>query len=105
VSANLRKEWPEPFGKLYAEAGATYVGSRYFSTVNEPAVLAPAYATGNVRVGYVSPDEKWRSTLSVNNINDKAYQVFLFDEASIAGSGQQNVAPPRWVRWDLSYKW
>jgi len=104
VAADLRKEWREPFGNLFAEATVSYVGSRYFSTVNEPCVQAPSYATGNARVGYTTANRKWTWALSMNNINNKAYQVYLYDEASVAGSGQQNFAPPRWVRGEVEYK-
>jgi len=55
VAADLRKEWREPFGKMFADV--SYVGSRYFSTVNEPGVLPPSYATGNVPRLYCSLDE------------------------------------------------
>jgi iron complex outermembrane receptor protein len=80
-----------------------YVGSRYFSTVNEPSLLAPSYVTGNASVGYTSPSGKWNSTLSVENVNNKAYQTYKIEFASTAGYGEENFAPPRWVSWQLRY--
>jgi iron complex outermembrane recepter protein len=103
LNADLRKEWHEPFGSLFVEAGLTYAGQRYLSTLNENSVLAPSYTTANASVGYTSPNGKWTSSLSADNINNAAIEIDAFDLASTAGYGVRNFAPPRWVRWQLAY--
>lgn len=103
LTADLRKEWQESFGHLYLEAGVSYVGARYFSTINENTFLAPSYVTANASAGYTSPNGKWTSALTVDNLNDEAYPNYIADNTLVAGYTEAQVAPPRMIHWQLTY--
>ena len=103
ATANLRKDWRESFGTIFAAAGVVYVGSRYYGSVNQPELLGPSYVEGNVSAGYTSPNGKWNSMLSVRNVGDKAIIVDRFDVVSSGGYSERSLAPPRWVTFEVRY--
>lgn len=103
VTADLKKEWREPFGTFFAAGNLVYVGSRYFGSVNQPELLAPKYVEGNVSAGYDTPDGKLDFTLSVKNVTNKVILEDAFDVVSSGGYTEYNIAPPRWVSVSVRY--
>jgi iron complex outermembrane recepter protein len=103
VTANLRKEWREPFGTFFAAGNLVYVGSRFYGSVNQPELLGPKYVEGNVSAGYTTRDGKWSSSLSVRNVGNRAITVDRFDVVSSGGYSERSLAPPRWVTFEVRY--
>jgi iron complex outermembrane receptor protein len=103
LTADLRKEWRASFGTFFAAGNLTYVGSRYFGSVNAPELLAPGYAQGNLSAGYNTPDGKLGFILSVKNITNKVILEDAFDVTSSGGYTEYNVAPPRWYSLAVRY--
>jgi iron complex outermembrane recepter protein len=101
---SMRKEWRAPIGTFFATGTVVYVGSRYYGSVNQPELLAPSYVEGNVGVGYKTPDEKLSSTLSVKNVGNRVITTDLFDVVSSGGYSERSIAPPRWVTFEVQYK-
>jgi outer membrane receptor protein involved in Fe transport len=103
LTLDLKKEWHEPFGTFFAAGNLTYVGSRYFGSVNQPELLAPSYAQGNLSAGYTTPGGKLACTLSVKNITNKIILEDAFDVVSSGGYTEYNIAPPRWFSFAVRY--
>ena len=103
VTADLKKEWREPFGTLFAAGNLTYVGSRYFGSVNQPELLAPSYVEGNASAGYDTPDDTLNFTFSVKNVTNKVILEDAFDVVSFGGYTEYNIAPPRWYSFTVRY--
>ncbi len=103
LTADLKKVWRVPFGTFFAAGNLTYVGSRYFGSVNQPELLAPRYAQGNLSAGYDTPDGKWDFTLAVKNISNAVILEDAFDVVSSGGYTEYNIAPPRWVSFSVRY--
>jgi iron complex outermembrane receptor protein len=103
LTADLRKEWREPFGTFFAAGNLTYVGSRYFGSVNQPELLGPSYAMGNLSAGYNTPGGKLGFTLTVKNITNKVILEDAFDVTSSGGYTEYNIAPPRWYSLAVRY--
>jgi iron complex outermembrane recepter protein len=94
-NGNLRKDVPTRIGTFFAQGDINYVGARYFSTINAPAVHANAYATGTVVLGYTSPDRLWSVQAKVDNVTDTRYAMIAFDASAIAGFTNVNYGRPR----------
>jgi iron complex outermembrane receptor protein len=103
LTANLRKEWRESFGTFFAAGNLTYVGSRYFGSVNQPELLAPSYAQVNLSAGYNTTDGKLDFMLSVKNVTNKVILEDAFDVVSSGGYTEYNIAPPRWYSFEVRY--
>ena len=103
LTLDLKKEWHEAFGTFFAAGNLTYVGSRYFGSVNQPELLAPSYAQGNLSAGYTTPGGKLACTLSVKNITNKIILEDAFDVVSSGGYTEYNIAPPRWFSFAVRY--
>jgi iron complex outermembrane recepter protein len=104
VTANVRKEWPVSFGRFFTEGTWVYVGSRYFGSINPPELYAGGYTLGNVSAGYTTTDGKWNATLYVKNVANKVIPVDKFDVVSSGGYSETALAPPRWVSFEVRYK-
>jgi iron complex outermembrane recepter protein len=102
-TSDLRKEWQGNLGRVFIEAGVSYVGARYFSTINEATFRAPSYVIANASAGYTTPNGKWTSALTVDNLNDEAYPNYIADNTLVAGYTEAQVAPPRMIHWQLTY--
>jgi iron complex outermembrane receptor protein len=103
LTADLKKEWRESFGTFFAAGNVTYVGSRYFGSVNQPELLAPSYTVGNVSAGYTTPNGKLAFTLNVKNVTNKVVLEDAFDVVSSGGYTEYNIAPPRWYSLTVRY--
>ena len=103
ATADLRKEWREPFGTFFAAGNLLYVGSRFYGSVNQPELIGPKYVEGNVSAGYTTPDGKWSSSLSVKNLGNRVITVDRFDVVSSGGYSERSIAPPRWVTFEMRY--
>jgi len=103
LTADLRKEWRESFGTIFAAGNLTYVGSRYFGSVNQPELLAPSYAQVNLSAGYNTTDEKLGFIFSVKNVTNKVILEDAFDVVSSRGYTEYNIAPPRWYSFQVRY--
>jgi iron complex outermembrane recepter protein len=103
ATLDLKKEWRESFGTLFTAGDLTYVGSRYFGSVNQPELLAPGYAQVNLSTGYSTPDKKLNLTFSVKNVTNKIILEDAFDVSSSGGYTEYNIAPPRWFSFAARY--
>jgi iron complex outermembrane recepter protein len=101
-TASLRQSFQLSEAKITFDSNFTYVGSRYYSTVNEPALKAPSYITASLGVELESKDKMWHLKVEVNNLNNARYAVFLNELASTAGFGIGNYAAPRSINFHIA---
>ncbi len=80
---------------------ASYTGDHYFSTENDPLAQQDAYWIANMRLGYVSPDERYEVAMRVNNLFDEEYNVNI-NSLRDFGFYQVVVGAPR--SWGLEMK-
>ena len=95
-------EVPVGNGKLLLSTNWKYNTWQYFSAFNAPVDYEHPYTVGNVRVSFSSG--KWEVAAFVNNVTDRYYRVFDFDNSSTMGSGEGSFAPPRWYGGQVTYR-
>ncbi len=104
IAANVRQEVRSAIGTFFAQPSLSYAGSRYFSTINAPALKAGAYLTGDISIGLIAPDRKWDATVFVRNVTDKHYITYAGDLTSVAGFVQRNYSTPRTASVQVGYR-
>jgi iron complex outermembrane recepter protein len=97
-------EIPIQAGTFVLATNWKYNSSQYFSTFNAPIDLERPYTVGSVRVSFKTKDEKWEIAGFVNNVTDRFYRIFDYDNSATLGSGESVFAPPRWYGGQLTYR-
>lgn len=105
VNGLLRKEWSFNAGYFSMQGDFKYVGSRYFKSINHPALQEGSYAAGNVKVGFESPDRRWAVALFARNVTDEKYRVMAFEDLNVNGVINSNYATPRTFGATASVRW
>ena len=105
ISGLLRKSWSLGEGKFAVQADARHVSKHFSSVSNSPGTLVPASTVANARISYAS-DAGWEVAGFVNNVFDKAVQVYNLDFASPSNLGYNltSYGLPRWWGVQLSYR-
>lgn len=104
ANGNLRKEFATSSGTFFVQGDVSYVGSRYFSTVNSAAVFDSSYVLGSLSAGYTTPDEHWSVIGKIDNIGDNRYTISVFDDTILGGFSNQNFGRPRTASLQVRYK-
>jgi iron complex outermembrane recepter protein len=78
-----------------------YIGSRYHSIDNTPAVFVHSSIGHNASVAYAI--DHWVVTAGVTNLFNAVRQTTAYDLTSIGGYSDQTYMPPRW--WTLSVRY
>ena len=83
-------------GTLAAQMDANYVSSSFNNLRNFSSHKMPAYVTGNARLFWTSPDERWDASFFVTNLADARNRVTAVDISTLCGCQQVAFANPRW---------
>jgi iron complex outermembrane recepter protein len=97
-------EIPLQSGKVLLSTNWKYNTWQYFSAFNAPIDYEHPYAVGNVRVSYTTRSGNWDVAAFVNNVCDRYYRIFDFDNSSTLGSGEGAFAPPRWYGGQVTFR-
>ena len=80
--------------------------SKTYLTVSSSEVLAqPAYSLMNASMRYISSDEKWETSLYINNLTDKAYRQHGFDLSASPGVQLGYYGSPRTFGINVTYRY
>ncbi|WP_019529828.1 TonB-dependent receptor [Dasania marina] len=105
ANATIRKAWAISSGaELSAQITASYVDDQFFNTVNHDTIHADSYTLYGMRLGYVSADEKWSTSLFVDNLTDKRYRNFGFDISAFDNFTILSYGKPRWAGVNIKYQ-
>jgi iron complex outermembrane receptor protein len=97
-------EIPVQSGNLLLSTNWKYNSGQYFTAFNAPIDYEHPYAVGNVRVGFTPRNNKWELAAFVNNVTDRRYRNFDFDNSATLGSGESVFAAPRWYGGQATYR-
>jgi iron complex outermembrane receptor protein len=103
ANASLRKTWVLAAGTVALQGTVNYVDERYFNTINHPALSDDGYTTGNVRLSYMAPDDRWEVAVWANNVTNEEYLLTAFDLSTTNGVVAQAFAPQRQLGATVSY--
>jgi len=101
-NAYIRYSWPVGRATAYAQWAVDYVGGRFHSVDNTPAVYVHSSIGHNVRAGVTIGN--WDMSVWANNVFDAARQTAAFDLTSTAGYAIHTYMPPRWVGATVRYQ-
>jgi iron complex outermembrane receptor protein len=104
----MRYESESPFsnGKFYWQYDFFYSDSYFTFVTNYDATKMEDSLVHNLRLGYLSGDEKWGIDLSLENVADERYGEISFDYSSICGCSDYAVSgKPRWASASIYYRW
>lgn len=105
VNGLLRKEWGFDAGYFAVQGDFKYVDSRYFKSINHPALREGSYAVGNVKVSFESLDRRWAFAVFARNVTDEEYRVMAFEDLNVNGVVNSNYGPPRTFGATASLRW
>jgi iron complex outermembrane receptor protein len=100
----LSYEVPTQSGTFEFSTNWKYNTWQYFSAFNAPIDYEHPYAVGNVRVSFRTPSSRWEIAGFVNNVTNRYYRIFDFDNSSTFGSGESVYSPPRWYGGEVTYR-
>jgi iron complex outermembrane receptor protein len=78
-----------------ARADWAYQSMVYGDAFNNPYNRIPSYGTGNLRLTWRGPDERWEASAEVLNVSDKLYYLATNDYSASAGSSSYSPGLPR----------
>lgn len=98
LSGFIRYELPMDVanGLIALQADASYTGKHFDNVRNFDAHRVPDYAVVNLRVGWLSNDDRWDLAFHVQNVFNEHYQTVGFDLSNVCGCKEQAYAKPRW---------
>lgn len=102
---SLGLQWETKFAgdhTFVARADWAYQSQVYGDAFNNPYNRIPAYGTGNLRLTWRGPDDKWEASAEVMNVTDKLYYLATNDYSASAGSSSYSPGLPR--TWALTVK-
>lgn len=105
LTANLliRKHWQAWGGTMSAQIDSYYTGKTYSSLGNSPATELSAHTVTNIRLGYVSGNERWEFAAFSRNVTDENNPVFTYDLAADFGINIRAFGPPRLFGVEATY--
>ncbi len=101
ITANAGVDVPLGSGTLRLSTNWKYDSDQHFTTFNPQDDLEPERIVGDVRVAFDHGD--YELSAFVNNVTNKTYRVFAFDDGLSLGLVQDAYAPPRW--WGVSFSY
>ncbi|MCY4362368.1 MAG: TonB-dependent receptor [Gammaproteobacteria bacterium] len=111
-----RHTWPFAGGELAFQIDGNYNDDQYLDVFNSAASREEAYFIGNLRLTYITGDDKWELGAFVRNFTDTKHRLYLLDLAAgdlfvppdvpPTGDGiiEQVYGPPRWAGGFISYR-
>ncbi|MCP5433130.1 MAG: TonB-dependent receptor [Alphaproteobacteria bacterium] len=90
-------------GSIALQGDVAYKSEQYFDAFNSPSHREDAYAVGNARVSWLSPDKKLELAVWAENIWDTEYRTYAFD-LSFLGLATDVWGKPRWVGATATYR-
>ncbi|MEX2150693.1 MAG: TonB-dependent receptor [Steroidobacteraceae bacterium] len=99
----LRYEWPITVGTLAAQYDGSYAGERFSNTRNFTAHRLDSFALHNLRLSWLSPNDKWSLSAFVTNLTDEVYNVERFDLSTLCGCTDEHFGNPRWAGASVRY--
>lgn len=105
VGGWLRYRWPQQVfgGSIATQADFSYSASFYDNIRNFDASLLPEYVISNVRLDWISGDERWLASFFINNVADERYYTIGYDLSNATGSNSLVPGKPRWFGAGLRY--
>ncbi len=104
ANGSVRKEFRSNLGIFFVQPSVNYASSRYFSTINSPALKAPGFVAADVSLGILSLSRSWDATVFFKNVTNKHYITYATDLTSLGGLVQRNFAMPRAVSLQIGYR-
>jgi iron complex outermembrane receptor protein len=105
VNSLIRKEWTFDLGHFAVQGDFKYVDSRYFKSINHPALEEDGYTVGNVKVSFEAPDRRWGLAVFARNVTDTEYRVMAFEDLNVNGVINSNYGQPRTFGATASLRW
>ena len=111
-----RHTWPFAGGELAFQIDGNYNDDQYLDVFNSAASREEGYFIGNLRLTYITGDDKWELGAFVRNFTDTKHRLYLLDLAAgdlfvppdvpPTGDGiiEQVYGPPRWAGGYVSYR-
>ncbi len=111
-----RHTWPFAGGELAFQIDGNYNDDQYLDVFNSAGSKEESYFIGNLRLTYITGDDKWELGAFVRNFTDTKHRLYLLDLAAgdlfvppdvpPTGDGiiEQVYGPPRWAGGFISYR-
>lgn len=111
-----RHTWPFAGGELAFQVDGNYNDDQYLDVFNSAASREESYFIGNLRLSYITGDDRWELGAFVRNFTDTEHRLYLLDLAAgdlfvppdvpPTGDGiiEQVYGPPRWAGGYISYR-
>ena len=111
-----RHTWPFAGGELAFQIDGNYNDDQYLDVFNSAGSKEESYFIGNLRLSYITGDDKWELGAFVRNFTDAKHRLYLLDLAAgdlfvppdvpPTGDGiiEQVYGPPRWAGGYISYR-
>ena len=87
-----------------AQVDMSYKDDQVFNIVVSPLVEEDSYAVFNTRLTYVSPNEKYETSVFIKNLSDQKYRRYAFDTSAYFGATEDVWGEPRWAGINLIVK-
>jgi iron complex outermembrane receptor protein len=98
INAIARKSWLRKTGGMVtAQVDMSYKDDQVFNIVVSPLVEEDSYAVFNTRLTYVSPNEKYETSVFIKNLSDQKYRRYAFDTSAYFGATEDVWGEPRWA--------
>lgn len=93
ATAIVRYGWDMFGGEMSLQASGKYMGDHYLTVLNEPVNHEDAYATLDLRAGWLSPDGSFEFSVYGQNVTGEVYRMWALDVSPL--SLGMNVLGPR----------
>ena len=103
LTGMARYEWPAMSGTMSAMVWGNWQSSMYFDIQNVPVSEQDSFAIVNVRLAWLSADERWEVAAFVHNAADEEYKRYTFDFTGTFGFNQVAYGKPRWAGLNFRY--
>jgi iron complex outermembrane receptor protein len=103
-NAMARYEFGVGGGTGSIQADVLYSGRFCFTVLCAPVEQEPPYAVGNARAGFTSSGGRWEFAAFCNNVANRAYRQYAFDDSQFAGNGLGIYAKPRTYGVTVNYR-
>ncbi len=94
--------WQADFGTFTAHLDLNYNGEQFFTLPHDDRTLVNEYVVLDMRLGFVSSEERWEAGFWVRNLADEFYRTSVI---SLAGFGLDytHIGPPRTFGADVTF--
>jgi iron complex outermembrane receptor protein len=105
LKGSLGLQYETPFAgdhTFVARVDWAYQSDVYGDAFNNPYNHIPSYGTGNVRLTWRGPEDKWEASAEVQNVSDKLFYLATNDYSASAGTSSFSPGLPR--TWAITVK-